>query len=443
MWKGVGYKLAVAALAIAALTLTTAAQAAVTVLGWPGGPEETALRAVVKIYNALPTTAANEKVNLIFFSRSGFYDKLQLDLAAGTHAFDANLLATYSIGRFAPYMDPIDLGPGAAKVFGERVLTTMQFDGKQYGVPTDLSTQFLYYRKDLIDALLHNEAAKKTYAEIAKKYLGRALEPKDPSQWTWDDWAATALYFSKRVNRKSPVRYGTVLQMKNLLFNVMVFESLPRSYGGNWTNAKGEVTLETDAWKTGLKLYKMLYDAGVTPPGSLSYEFPETNAALESGQVAMALQWNAAADILTDKEKAPAIYDKIAIAPPPAGPDGRFDHIHGLGFGINKHAENKAGAIKFLQWLATEDAALDYARNGGSPALAPDIVTKVAKERPELVLLSAYASKYGFVMNGGTSAAALPIYQLQAKEFTGYWSGELKLDTALSRVQAGMEKLLK
>ena len=35
------------------------------------------------------------------------------------------------------------------------------------------------------------------------------------------------------------MRYGTVLQLKNLLFNMMVFQSLPRSYGGDWMDAQG------------------------------------------------------------------------------------------------------------------------------------------------------------------------------------------------------------
>ena len=432
----------VAALA-AALTLATAAQAGVTVLGWPGGSEETALRAAVKAYNALPATAENDKVDLIFFNRDGFFDKLQTDMAAGTDAFDANLLATYSIGRYASYMEPIQLDANAEKVFGAAVLKTMQYDGKQYGVPTDLSLHFMYYRKDLIDALLKDDAAKKTYAEIAQKYLGKALEPKDPATWTWDDWAATALYFTKAVNANSPVRYGTVLQMKNLLFNMMVFESLPRSYGGNWMDDKGNVTVNSDAWKTALKLYKTLYDAGVTPKDSLSYEYPETNAAFESGQVATALQWNAAAGELTDKAKAPAVAGNVGIAPPPAGPDGQFDHIHSLGLGINKNAKNKAGAVKFLQWLSTEDAALAYAENGGSPALAPDVVAKIAAKRPDLVTLGQYAGSYGLVMNGASSANSLSIYELQAKEFTGFWSGQESLDQALSNAESGMAKLLK
>ena len=443
MLKSAARNLSILAVLATSLALSTASQAAVTVLGWPGGSEETALRAVVKTYNAMAGVSEDDKVSLIFFNRDGFYDKLQTDMAAGSSAFDVNLLATYAIGRYAPYMEPVDLGAGAAKVFGDAVLKTMQYQGKQYGVPTDLSLHFMYFRKDLIDALLKDDAAKKTYGEIAQKYLGKTLEPKDPDSWTWDDWAATALYFTKSINPQSPVRYGTVLQMKNLLFNMMVFQSVPRAYGGNWTDDKGNVTIDSDAYKTALKLYKTLYDAGATPKDSLSYEYAETNAAFGSGQAATALQWNAAAGDLMDKTKTPAVADKVGIVAPPAGPAGRADHIHGLGLGLNKNAKNKAGAVKFLQYLATEDAALLYAKNGGSPALAPDVVAKIAADRPDLVQLGKFAGAYGYVMNGGTSANALSIYELQAKEFTGYWSGQETLDQALANTKDGMAKLLK
>jgi len=432
---------AVLALVLSAAALPGLANAKVVVLGWPGGSEETALRATTDLYNK--TAADADKIELLFFNRDGFFDKLQADMAAGSNAFDVNLVATYSIGRYAPYMEPIELNADAPKVFGDAVLKTMQFDGKQYGVPTDLSLHFMYYRKDLIDALIADPDAKAKYAEISKKYLGKELAPKQPDDWTWDDWAATALYFSKQVNRQSPVRYGTVLQMKNLLFNMMVFQSLPRSYGGDWTDASGNVTVDSDAYKTGLTLYKTLYDAGASPKDSLSYEYAETNAAYSSGQAATALQWNAAAAELTDAKKSPVVADVTGMVAPPAGPNGRADHIHGLGLGLNKNARNKEGAIKFLKWLSSEDAALAYARAGGSPALTPDVVTKVAKERPDLVKLGEFASKYGYVMTGATSAKALSVYELQAKEFTGYWSGQQSLEDALAHTKAGMQDLLK
>ena len=112
-------------------SLAGGAAAEVTVVGWPGGPEETALRAAAEIYNAKPDVAEENKVELIFFSRDGFLDKLQADLAAGSDAFDANLLATYSIGRYAPFMEPIELSrPRREAVFGAPVLQTMQFDGQ-------------------------------------------------------------------------------------------------------------------------------------------------------------------------------------------------------------------------------------------------------------------------------------------------------------------------
>ncbi len=430
------------ATAIASL-LAGPAFAKVTVLGWPGGPEEAALRAAADTYNAKADVSDDNKVELLFFNRDGFWDKLQADLAAGSTAFDVNLLATYSIGRYAPFMEPVELSGEAKAVYGDQVLTTMQYEGKQYGVPTDLSLHFMYYRKDLIDALLKDEAAKAKYAEISEKHLGKKLEPKNPDEWTWDDYAATALYFTQAVNPDSPTRYGTVLQLKNLLFNMMVFQSLPRAYGGNWMDESGKITVDSDAYRKGLETYKMLYDAGATPRDSLSYEFAEANAAYASGQVAAMVQWNAAASELMSKEKSPAVGEVTEAIAPPAGPEGRFTHIHGLGFGLNKNAANKEGAKAFIAWLSSKEAALVYARNSGAPALTPEVVKEVAAERPDLVKLGEFAGKYGYVMNGGTSAKALSVYELQAKEFTGYWSGQQSLDDALKNTEKGMSELLK
>jgi len=94
------------------------------VLGWPGGPEEAALRKAAEAYNAKATDA--DKVKLIFFNRDGFFDKLAADLAAGSKDFDVNLLATYAIGRYAPFMDPITLPPSAKDVFGAPFIWTFR-----------------------------------------------------------------------------------------------------------------------------------------------------------------------------------------------------------------------------------------------------------------------------------------------------------------------------
>jgi multiple sugar transport system substrate-binding protein len=340
-------------------------------------------------------------------------------------------------------MDPIELPAASKDVFGDKVLATMQFGGKQYGVPTDLSLHFMYYRKDLTDQLMSDAAWKTRYGEISQKFLGKAMEPKDPDQWTWDDWMATALFFTKEINPDSPTRYGSVLQMKNLLFNMMVWHSTARAQGGDWMDASGKITVDSPAFRTALELYKKLFDAGASPKDSTTYEYAEANAAFGAGQAASMLQWNAAFGDLDNKEKSPGSAGKIGTVAPPAGPAGRFTHIHGLGLGINKASENKDGAIKFMNWLASADAMELYSKAGGSPALTDKLVAKVSADRPDLVKLGQFAGSYGFVMNGGTSAKALQIYELQAKEFTAYWSGTKSLDEALAATATGMAELLK
>ena len=417
------------------------AQAEVTVLGWPGGPEEAGLRKVAEAYNAKAAEA--DKVKLIFFNRDGFFDKLAADLAAGSTDFDVNLLATYALGRYAPFMEPLTLPASAKDTFSDKVLATMQYDGKQYGIPTDLSLHFMYYRSDLMEKLLSDAEWKKSYGEISQKYLGKTMEPKDPDSWTWEDWMATALFFTKSINKESPTRYGAVLQMKNLLFNMMVWHSAAKAQGGDWMDASGTITVDSPAYRTALENYKKLYDEGASPKDSTTYEFAEANAAFGAGQAATMLQWNAAFADLDDKEKTPAVAGKIGTVAPPTGPAGRFTHIHGLGLGLNKASTHKEEAKKFLDWLATPEAMTIYALGGGSPALTETVVAGVVKERPDLKKLGEFAGSYGFVMTGGTAAKALQVYELQAKEFTAYWSGEKSLDEALAATKAGMTELLK
>ncbi|MBB3929295.1 multiple sugar transport system substrate-binding protein [Kaistia hirudinis] len=417
------------------------AQAEVTVLGWPGGPEEAGLRKVAEAYNAKAAEA--DKVKLIFFNRDGFFDKLAADLAAGSTDFDVNLLATYALGRYAPFMEPLTLPASAKDTFSDKVLATMQYDGKQYGIPTDLSLHFMYYRSDLMEKLLSDAEWKKAYGEISQKYLGKTMEPKDPDSWTWEDWMATALFFTKSINKESPTRYGAVLQMKNLLFNMMVWHSAAKAQGGDWMDASGTITVDSPAYRTALEIYKKLYDEGASPKDSTTYEFAEANAAFGAGQAATMLQWNAAFADLDNKEKTPAVAGKIGTVAPPTGPAGRFTHIHGLGLGLNKASTHKDEAKKFLDWLATPEAMTIYALGGGSPALTETVVAGVVKERPDLKKLGEFAGSYGFVMTGGTAAKALQVYELQAKEFTAYWSGEKSLDEALAATKAGMTELLK
>jgi multiple sugar transport system substrate-binding protein len=308
-------------------------------------------------------------------------------------------------------------------------------------VPTDISLHFLYYRKDLVDRLLSDPDWQKRYAEIAKAKLGKDMTPKAPGDWTWDDWIATALFFSAADNPDSPTRFGTVLQMKNLIFNVMLWQATLVSNGGDWL-VDGKPAIDSPAGHTGLQIYKTLIDARATPPGSISYEYPEANAAFQAGQAATMLQWNAAYNELNDPAKSPTVAGKVGLAPLPAGSAGHKTHVHSLGIGLNKESKNKGDAGKFLSWLAGKDALTAYAQAGGSPPV-PAILQAMAATRPEFPLVGDFANRYGFVVTGGTASYAVPVYEVLAEKFSAFWAGQIDLDTALKQAAEGMAERIK
>lgn len=433
---------------VSALCLTTliptAANADITILAWPGGDPEKAMREVIDLYNETQGQTDGNKASVIYFSRQGFKEKMLADAAAGSTEFDVMLTSTYDIGRYAPFMDPINdlIDDEVYKVFPANAIETQTFDGNVYGIPNDLSLHFLYFREDYIDQLLTDDAWKTRFEEISEERMGTKISPKHPSEWMWDDYIATAMFFTRSINPDSPTRFGTVLQMKNLLFNIMIWQSTAASHGGDWRDADGNLTVDSDAFRKGLEIFKTITDNGATPGSSSSFEYGEANGAFGSGQVAFMIQWNAAVPELNDPEQNPEVAGKFTVTHQPEGPEGRKTHFHSLGLGINTASENKEDAKKFLRWLATsKEANTLYAELGGAPPVTDEIMAAVAEDRPDMVLMGEHAAEYGFVMNGGAGEHALRIYEIMAENFTGYWAGEMSIDDALSEVGAGMTEI--
>ena len=426
---------------VAALGLASAQSTEVTLLFWPG-PESEAMQKAIDAYNGGQGQTDKVSVKQILFSREGYFDKELTDLAAGSKEFDMALVTTYTLGRYAPYLSPLDsyLNKQNLSAFIPSAVASLNFQGKQYGVPTDVSNHFTYYRKDLVDRLLKDTAWQARYRQISQKVLGKALSPKPADQWTWDDFMATALFFTKSLNPDSPTVYGTALQMKNLLFNVMIWQSTLVSFGGNLFDKDGKPSIDSDAARKGLAVYTTLFKNRATPPGSTNYEYAEANEAFRGGQVATMLQWSAAFNELSDKEKSPQVYDKVALAPMPAGPQGHKTHVHSLGIGVNNASEKKDAAGKFMAWLGSEAAMRVYAEAGGLPPVT-SVLKGLAAKRPEFPLVADHISKYGFVVNGGTAAYAVPVYTALAQEFSAVWAGTKSVDDALKAATQAMTQL--
>ena len=417
-------------------------RADVTILGWPGGPEEKALNALVEKYNDTQGKIDHSRVKTVYFGRDEFFDRESRELTTGSKGIDLTLLVTYNVGRYAAYVDPLpdDVTESMGKIFPQAVLKTQQYEGKQYGVPTDMGLHFVYYRKDLMQQLLTDAHWKTTYTQIAQRYLGKPLVPKDPQQWDWDDFLACTLFFTRSINAQSPVQFGTALQLKNLLFNIMLWQNTVHSFGGDWRSGN-TITVQSEAYTKGLQIYKFIVDHNGTPADSTTYEYAQANTAFGNGSVAFMLQWSAAYDELMDAGKYPLVADQFYVAPPPKGSKSRGTYVHTLGLGINKASVNKTDAVHFLKWLVLPDTIRFYIEKGGRAPMKTEFMHGVAK--PDLLKMAEYAGWYGYVMNGGNTANALKIYELQASEFSAYWSGHKTAEQAQAAVQARMKDLLK
>jgi len=403
------------------------------------------MQKVLDSYNEGQGVTDNVEVEMLLFSRQGFFDKLLADMAAGSTEFDLNLVTTYSLGRYAPYLEALTpyTTKDLSKVFIPASLNSLAFQGNQYGVPTDVSLHFTFYRKDLIAKLMSDSSWQATYAEISRKYLGRSMTPVDPADWTWEDYLATVFFFTKSINSESPTDFGSVLQLKNLIFNIMIWQSTMVSNDGNWMDDSGKITIDSEAAKRGLEIYQAILDNKATPSGSINYEYEyaEANEAFKSGKVATMFQWNAAYSSLVDPEQSPVVADKVAVAPLPAGSTGHKTHVHSLGIGMNKSSEHKAAAGKFVDYLFTAKAMEVYGRAGGSPPVS-SVMESLTDLRPEFPTVAAYLEDYAYVVNGGTADYAVPVYEVLAEEFSAVWSNSQSIAEALNNAEKRMNKLI-
>ncbi len=397
---------AVMTVAIGFLTPVHAATTVKMVL-WPG-PEGDAMQKVVNAYNSGQGMKDQVNVKMILLSRDNTFGKEATLMKSHSNEYDIYFTASYLVGQHAPYMTPIT-GIND-KLYLKAAVNSLKVGGAQMALPLDTSLHFLYYRKDL---LANIDAAK--YASIAQQVLGKSMQPNsNPNTWSWDDVLAASAYFTQQYNSDSPTKYGFAMQGKNLLYNTMIWNDVLWSFGGNWLK-NGKPNLNTTEAKKAMNVYYTMYTKGLTSPDSSNAEYPETNAALESGNAAFALQWNAA---YTELNTTGSTKGVLGIAPPPG--TGPRTHVHALAIGLNKYSKNQAAAIKWMHYLATVPAMQIYANNGGVPSM-PSILKGMISKNPTFANVISYGNGIGYSESAGPHE--FDIYAAIAQALSPMWAG--------------------
>ncbi|MBI3962762.1 MAG: extracellular solute-binding protein [Deinococcus sp.] len=407
-----------------------------TIFFFPG-PESEAMQHVVDFWNQNRATTAGFTTELVVFSRGNYFDRLDAALQSGSSEFDLAMTATYNLGRESPFL--VDLTDAFADAEGQELLSHVlslsaaQHEGRLFAIPHDISLHLLYYRTDLFDQLLSDPAAQATYREIAQRIVGQPLDPKHPSEWVWDDYKAAAAYFTLSINPQSPTLYGTVLPLRNIIFNTMIWNGILYSMGGVWPDDQGQPGFVTEPAREAAQLWTDMYAVGMTAPASTTFEFPESNEAFKTNGAAFMLQWNAAFNELNDPERSPLVAGKVGLTHFP-GPTPST-HVHSLELALSTASDMQAEGIQFLRFVASQEAMLLYAQSGGLPPY--DFVLS----SPELVATHAQypatlesAQNYGFVET--TSPTLFPVLTILSNHLSAAWAGQIPVDTALQQAQA-------
>ncbi len=425
-----GMMLAASSLAIAATT--------VNMVLWPG-PEGNAMQKVVDAWNKDQGANQGIQVKMILLSRDDTFSSETTESGARSSNVDIYFVASYNVNYYQAGLDPLtDLKVDESNYFTP-VINGLKIGGQLYALPLDVSNHFLYYRKDLIDKLMSNADWKAKYRDISAKVLGTARDPKQPADWDADDYLAMAAFFSRSDNPDSPTTYGTAMQLKTVVFNVTLWDDILWGLGGSWTDASGKANLTSDAAKKTMGIYSTTYKNPWTSPDSAQAEYPETNAALESGNVAFATQWSAAYSELTDPKLAPKIAGEIAVAPLPGNPHAT--HVHALAVALNKYSKNKDAADVWLKYLATPEAMTAYAKAGGIPSM-PKVLADNVSLNPAFTPIAEDVQKYGYSppLFTGTFDALTQLTEALNPGWVGLSSADDALADANSKLQAILDK---
>jgi multiple sugar transport system substrate-binding protein len=220
------------------------------------------------------------------------------------------------------------------------LLEAYQYDGVQYGVPTDLDTGLLFYNKDIFDA------------------AGQEYPNPD---WTWEEFQQVAAELT--VGEGAGKQFGADISGAG---NWGVIEAVAASYGGSlFDQAAGVPTVDAGGGRAAVELFDQMLrvDQSTPAPGT-------ENAQIGNGQIAMGIYgpW-AAYYYLNGVDFA---WDVTTL------PQGDQSATFGWGsvLVVFSDSENKASALAFVENFLSEELqtqrAVDWAWTPPSISLLED-----------------------------------------------------------------------
>lgn len=285
-------------------------------------------------------TAANPsvKVNLEFVPYEGLHDKTLLALGSGS-GYDVVLFDVIWPAEYAANNVLVDVTDRITAEMQEGVLpgawTTVEYDGKRYGLPWILDTKYLFYNKEIL-----------TEAGIAEP-------PK-----TWADLTAQA----QAIKDKGLLEHPIVWSWAQAEAAICDYTTLVSAHGGSFF-VDGQPAFQSDGGLAALQYMVDSYNSGLTNPNSKEYLEEDVRRVFQNGEAAFALNWTYMYNLANDPAESKVAGKVGVVAAPGVEGQSAVSAVNGsMGLGITTTSQHPDEAWEYIVFMTSQATQTDYAR---------------------------------------------------------------------------------
>ena len=277
-------------------------------------------------------------VNLEFVPYEGLHDKTVLAQGSGG-GYDVVLFDVIWPAEYATNKVLVDVSDKVTPEMKSGVLpgawTTVEYEGKHYGMPWILDTKYLFYNKEILEkAGIKNPP--KTWAELSEQ--AKTIKDKGllatPIAWSWSQAEAA----------------------------ICDYTTLVSAYGGSFIK-DGKPVFQTGGGLDALNYMVDSYKSGLTNPNSKEFLEEDVRRVFQNGEAAFALNWTYMYNMANDPKDS-KVAGKVGVVPAP-GVEGKstVSAVNGsMGLGITSTSKHPDEAWKYITFMTSQPTQNQYAK---------------------------------------------------------------------------------
>ncbi len=277
-------------------------------------------------------------VNLEFVPYEGLHDKTVLAQGSGggydVVLFDVIWPAEYATNKVLTDVTDKITGDMKSGVL-PGAWTTVEYDGKRYGMPWILDTKYLFYNKEILEKA-GIKAPPKTWAELSEQ--AKIIKDKGllatPIAWSWSQAEAA----------------------------ICDYTTLVSAYGGSFIK-DGKPAFQTGGGLDALNYMVDSYKSGLTNPNSKEFLEEDVRRVFQNGEAAFALNWTYMYNMANDPKDS-KVAGKVGVVPAP-GVEGKstVSAVNGsMGLGITSTSKHPDEAWKYITFMTSQATQNQYAK---------------------------------------------------------------------------------